>query len=170
MQFLSILIFLLFLYFYISTIWTNAHGAPWVPTGRSKIKKMLAMADLKPGETIIDLGAGDGRVLRMAARQFGAQAIGIEIDPVRYLWNCLWVKIYGLSDKIQVIRGDFFKTDLSGANVVFCYLLPKTNRTLQDKLLDELSPGTRIICNTFPLPGLPIANKDDTARIYLHIL
>ena len=64
-------------------------GAPWVPTSRRLVSKALAMAELKPGELVYDLGSGDGRIVITATRDFGARAVGIEIDPFRVLYSRL---------------------------------------------------------------------------------
>ena len=69
---------------FISVAWPGGRGAPWIPTSRRKVRKMLALAEIKPGETVYDLGCGDGRVIIMAARRYGAKAVGIEIDHFRY--------------------------------------------------------------------------------------
>ena len=75
-----------FLFLLISGLWLIVpalYGVPWIPTREKRIRKALQLAKLQPGETLYDLGAGDGRVLIMAAKEFGAQAVGIEIGPVQ---------------------------------------------------------------------------------------
>src|SRR5271169_3728376 len=64
-------------------------GAPWVPISRKLVGKILAMSELKPTESLYDLGSGDGRLVIAAARDFGALAVGIEIDPFRVLYSRL---------------------------------------------------------------------------------
>ncbi|MES0341538.1 MAG: hypothetical protein ABUK08_04405 [Candidatus Humimicrobiaceae bacterium] len=72
--------------FFIFQTYTQKFGAPWVPTPYKIIKKMLKLAEVKPGDIVYDLGSGDGRVIIEAARSFGAKAVGIEIDPLRFIW------------------------------------------------------------------------------------
>jgi len=154
-------LFFLIMVFLISLIWTNTHGAPWVPTSREVINTMLTMAEIKPGEIVYDLGSGDGRVLIAAVRRFGARAVGVEMDVSRFLWSIAAVTLLGLGKQVRVIRGDFFKVDLSEADVVFTYLLQNTNDRLKDKLRKELRPGTRVVSNPFTFLGLPLVRNDD---------
>ena len=152
----------------ISFFWTLFRGAPWVPTPFAKVKKMLAMADVGPNDVVYDLGCGDGRLLIVAARRHGARAVGIEIDPLRYLWCQLLITLLGLRGRVQIIFGDFFTQDLGEADVVTCYLLPSTNEKLESKLIQELHPSTRVISNNFIFPGLQLVRQDSEAEIYMY--
>jgi ribosomal protein L11 methylase PrmA len=165
---LVILIFIGFAYTVISTLWTQAHGAPWVPTKLRTVRRMLELADVRPGETVYDLGSGDGRVLIIAAREFGAKAVGIELDPVRVLWTRGIVFFFGLRDQIEVITENFFYQDLSRADVVVCYLLTSTNQRLTEKLAEELRPGTRVVSNAFPFPDWEVVREDLEHHVYLY--
>jgi SAM-dependent methyltransferase len=161
-------VFFLIMVALMSLIWTSTRGAPWVPTHRATVDRMLRMAGVKPGETVYDLGCGDGRVLVAAARRFGARAVGVELDMGRYLWSLLVVTALGLLGRVRVIRADLFSVDLSPADVVFCYLLQDTNERLKDKLRKELRPGARVVSNTFHFSGLPLARVDDELKLYLY--
>ncbi|MCF2143272.1 MAG: class I SAM-dependent methyltransferase [Candidatus Heimdallarchaeota archaeon] len=151
-------------------LWTNAKGAPWLPTPRKKVIRMLQMADVKPEDVVLDLGCGDGRVLITAARRFKAKAIGIEIDPLKAFWCKILITFLGLRKQVKVICGDFFKEDISAATVVFCYLLQSTNNKLEKKLIQELHPETRIITNTFTFQSLVLAKIDDNTCSYLYYI
>lgn len=150
----------------ISMLWTNWTGAPWVPTPMRKVRKMLEMAEVGPEDVVYDLGSGDGRLVIMAARKFGARAVGIEISLLRYLWSKLEIYILELEDQVEIIRGDFFSQDLREATVVTCYLLQRTNNKLEVKLLDELRPGSRVVSHTFTFPSLPDVRQEDDLRLY----
>lgn len=152
----------------ISILWTNFVGAPWLPTARRRVHKMLEMAATGPNDVVFDLGCGDGRTLVIAARTYGARAVGIEIDPLRFLWCQLLVTFLGLRRQVTVIFGDIFAQDLSGADVVTCYLLPKTNRRLEAKFLKELRPSARIVAHDFAFPNLRLMRQDIDERIYLY--
>lgn len=151
----------------VSVSWPNRRGAPWLPTRLKKVHKMLTLAKVQPNEVVYDLGCGDGRVLVMAARKFGAKAVGIEIDLFRYLWCQFLITILGLRKKVKIIYGDLFEIDISKADVVICYLLQSTNDKLEEKLIRELPPTTRIVSNTFIFHSLPKLAMDESA-IYVY--
>jgi SAM-dependent methyltransferase len=161
-------VFFLIMVFLMSLVWTNSKGAPWVPTSRAVIHRMLEMAQLRPGEVLYDLGCGDGRVLITAARRFGARAVGVEVDLSRYLWSVFAVALRGLWGRAKVIRGDLFTLDLREADVVFTFLLQDTNERLKAKLRRELRPGTRIISNIFTFSGFPLIATDEQLHLYLY--
>jgi predicted RNA methylase len=131
------------------------------------VHKMLKMAEVGPEDLVYDLGCGDGRTVVTAARRYGARAVGIEIDPLRYIWCRMLVAVLGLDDYVEIVRGDFFKLDLSDADVVTCYLLQDTNRKLEKKLKRELRVGTRVVSNTFSFPGMLKVREDGDAKLYL---
>ena len=111
------------------------------------------LARVKEGEHLLDLGCGDGRIVVTAAREFGARATGIEIDPLRVLWGRVWILLAGLSRCAQVIWGNMYKADLSHADVVILFLSTQANFRLQDRLRDELKPGARVVSHYHPLWG-----------------
>jgi predicted RNA methylase len=106
----------------ISITWPYQRGAPWTPTPMGKIHKMLSMAEVGPDDLLYDMGCGDGRMVVTAARRYGARAVGIEIDPLRYLWCQFLVSLLGLRERVRIVYGDFYAQDLHDANVVTCYL------------------------------------------------
>jgi predicted RNA methylase len=151
-----------------SIAWTLFRGAPWVPTGIRTVLKMLKMAETKPGDVVYDLGCGDGRIILAAVRRFNAKAVGIEIDPLRYVWSQFIITLLGHRDQIEIIYGDFFKQDLSRADVVTCYLLQTTNEKLESKLLQELRPGARVVSYTFTFPNMKLVAEDTKTEIYCY--
>ena len=163
---LIILVFLLV--FLISITWTRLRGAPWAPSDMVVVRKMLTMADVKPSELVYDLGCGDGRILITVARQFGARAIGIEIDPLRYLWSQIRIHLLGLRSQVRIEYGNFFTHDLSKADVVTCYLLQGTNNKLAEKLNRELSPGARIVSSVYTFPSLSLIHKNKKFKLFLY--
>jgi hypothetical protein len=114
---------------------------------------MLRYADVGPGDFLVDLGSGDGRIVRTAAKVFGARGFGVEIkdDLVRQANED--AKKEGIADRARFIKADLFKTDISQATVITMYLLPDTVNLLKDKFLSELRPGTRIVSHDYPLNG-----------------
>jgi len=152
----------------ISIIWPKKYAAPWVPTSMVEVHKMLQLAEVGPDDLVYDLGCGDGRIIIVAARQYGSRAIGIEIDPLRYVWCQILITVLGLRDRVQVVFGDFFQKDLSEADVVTCYLLPATNEILESKFLHELQDNTRIVSHDFLFPRLQLQRQDNEYNLYLY--
>jgi SAM-dependent methyltransferase len=151
-----------------SIVWPGVMGAPWLPSTRRAVRKMLDLAQVQPGEVIYDLGCGDGRVLIAAARDFDARAVGVEIDLLRYLWARLRVKVLGLEDTVAVVWGNLFRQDLAAADVVIVYLRQDTNIQLMSKLWRELRPGTRVVSNSFIFPGWEVVAMDRDAQLFLY--
>lgn len=136
----------------------------------ARVRAMLRMARLAPGETLYDLGAGDGRIIITAAREFGAKAVGIEIDPLRSAL-CRWrVRLGGLSDRVRVERANFFDVDLRDAQVVTFYLSQAAADRLKDKFETELRPGARVVSHRRPVPGWRPAAVDPDHGLYLYIM
>jgi precorrin-6B methylase 2 len=149
---------------YLSTLW----GAPWARTSREKVDRMLRLADVQPGETVVDLGAGDGRIVIRAARRFGACAIGVEVDPLRWLIASLAIRALGLRERARVVRGNMFAYDISEADVVTLYLLQGTNQRLKPHLAQGLRPGARVVSHAFPVEGWAPLAVDRQQRLYLY--
>jgi SAM-dependent methyltransferase len=144
-------------------------GAPWVPTSRKLVSKALAMAELKPGELVYDLGSGDGRIVIAATRDFGARAVGIEIDPFRVLYSRLKISRLRLQDRARIVRGNFFNIDFGDADVVVLYLLQQTNNKLQRKLEKELTkPNCRVLSVVWKFEGWDIVRADEEEMIYVY--
>lgn len=151
-------------------IWTNSRGAPWVPTPMSMVHEMLTMAEVGPDDLVYDLGCGDGRIIITAARRYGARAVGIELDPLRFVWCQILITVLRLRDRVRIVYGDFYKQELSAASVVTCYLLRATNKKLQGKFKAELSTETRVVSNYFTFPGLQLIREDEEDKLYLYNL
>ena len=148
--------------------WPLIKGAPWIPTRKKKVRQMLSLAYIQPDEVLYDLGCGDGRFIITAARKFGAKAVGIEINPILYLWCQLSITILGLRRRVKVLYGNFFKRNLSEADVITCFLLQETNDKLEDKLLRELKPTARVISNSFMFNKLHVVTEDTEKKIFIY--
>jgi hypothetical protein len=129
------------------------YGLPPISAGRERIRKALELADLKPGELFYDLGSGHGRVLVMAAREFGALAVGVEAGPVQCLVSRLNALGNGVNSKVQIKVGNMYRADLSKANVVYAYLTSGYSIKLGEKFERELQNGTRVVTISFDLTG-----------------
>ncbi|NPA69773.1 MAG: methyltransferase domain-containing protein [Crenarchaeota archaeon] len=137
------------------------YDVPFVPSPEVVIRRMLQLADVRENEVVYDLGCGDGRVLIIAAKEFGARAVGIEIRRDLYEQCLKRIRDLGLEDRVKVYHGNFFEYDLSDADVVTLYLLTSVNERLRPKLERELRPGTRVVSHDFEVPGWrPIIIED----------
>jgi SAM-dependent methyltransferase len=116
---------------------------PFVVTPMEIVERMLRIAQVGPGDSIIDLGSGDGRIVIEAAKR-GARGLGVDLDPSLVKIATENARRAGLSDRARFEVRDIFETDLSGASVVAFYLLPDFNAKLLPRLL-RLKPGTRIV-------------------------
>jgi hypothetical protein len=126
----------------------------WVPTPDDVVERMLLMAQVTPNDFVWDLGAGDGKIAIMAAKKFGARAVGIEYNPdmVKHAnANAQAAGVAGDAPGKAVIRhGDIFATDFSRATVITLYLLPALNMKLRPQLL-SMRPGTRVVSHSFSM-------------------
>jgi hypothetical protein len=134
------------------------------------VRKMLSMAEVKPGEVVYDLGSGDGRIIIAAAREFRARSVGIDANPLWVLWTMLRTIILGLRGQVSVVWGNLFRMDLGEADVVTLYLLQGTNDRLRKKLEEELRPGARVVSHVFTFQGWRPLDADDESHIYLYAI
>lgn len=145
-------LFILKLLYVLAFGWTLpvTRGALFVSTASLRIKTFLDAVPMESGELLVDIGCGDGRVLRAAHRRYGVKTLGFEINPLAYVTaRVLSLRTPG----IRIQWGNFWHKDLGDADVVFCYLFPDVMERLAGKLEKELRPGTRVISCNFPLPG-----------------
>lgn len=131
--------------------WNLTLDALWQPTDRETVRRILFLAKVRSGETVVDLGCGDGRIVITAARSFAARGIGVEIDPARVLWARTWARLAKVSSRVRILRKNMYRVDLRDADVVVLFLSPDANYKLQDKLLQEMRPGTRIVSYYHPM-------------------
>jgi SAM-dependent methyltransferase len=124
---------------------------PYVPTTVEAVQAMLRLAGVKNTDTVYDLGCGDGRIVVAAAKDFGAHAVGIDIDPVRIKEANENARKAGVDKLVRFEENDLFNADFRQASVVTLFLLPEVNLQLRPRLLKELKPGTRVVSNTFDM-------------------
>lgn len=125
--------------------------APYVGTSPRVVQGMLRQAEVQPGELVADLGAGDGRILLAAVRDFGARAIGVERDPALLERARAAIDESGLSEHITLVEGEMTALDLREVDVVTLFLNTLSNALIAPKLREELKPGARVISYLFPL-------------------
>jgi protein-L-isoaspartate O-methyltransferase len=136
--------------------------APTVGSPEQAVDRMLQMANLKPGETLYDLGCGDGRILIAAAKRYKIRAVGVELSERLARRAAANAKKAGVQDRITIQHGDMRKTDLSHADVVTLYLATAANETLRPVLERSLRVNSRVISYDYPIPGWQPINTADT--------
>ena len=115
------------------------------PTPDHVVGALLRLAGVGPGDVVYDLGSGDGRIVIAAARDFGARAVGVEIDRLLAAAGRRNAEVAGVTDRVRIVEQDIFATDLVPATVVTLYLSESVNARLKPRLLRELRPGTRVV-------------------------
>lgn len=151
--FIQLCIALFFVYLVIAFV----TGAPFVPTKNNAAEAMIRLAGIKKGTRVYDLGSGDGKLLRLAAKK-GAVATGFEINPFLVLYSKF---------STDTRWKNFWNADIHDADVVFIYLLPWKMDTLAAKLRSQCRNGTVIVSNSFIFPGWKILRQDTANHIYV---
>ena len=123
---------------------------PFVTTPQNVVDAMLALADVGPGDRLLDLGSGDGRIVITAAQRWGIEATGVEIDPALIERARAEAKRAGVAHREQFIEADLFKMDLTQATVITMYWLPDVNLLLRPRL-HQLRPGTRLVSHDWDM-------------------
>jgi len=124
---------------------------PYVPTPQAVVDRMLELAEIKPGDYLIDLGSGDGRIAITAAQRHKIKALGVDLDPERIREANENARQAGVTGQVEFRQQDLFDTSISEASVLTMYLLPVVNLKLRPRLLYELKPGARVVSHAFRL-------------------
>jgi ribosomal protein L11 methylase PrmA len=124
-------------------------NTPYLATPPEIVSAMLDLAGVSGGDTVYDLGCGDGRIVIAAARTYRARGVGIDLNPARIDEARENARSAAVSDLVRFEVNDLFEADIRGATVVALYLLPDVNVRLRPRLLHELRPGTRIVSHSF---------------------
>ena len=135
----------------VSTCW-KASCVPFVRSDPELVRKGFKVANLKPGELVVELGCGDAQNLIIAAKEFGARGIGIEINPQRVAEALSNIHEAGVEDKVEIIHGNFMDAEdlIAKADLVYCYLTPQVNELVKPML--EKYP-LRVLSLTFSFSG-----------------
>jgi hypothetical protein len=155
---------------------------PYVQTPQNVVDRMLQVANVGPGDYVIDLGSGDGRMIITAAKTHGARGFGVDLDRrLVELANRLAARA-GVADRAVFYERDLYDTDLTSASVVTIYLLPEVNLMVRPKLLATLKPGTRIVSHDYDMgewppdqqmvldaPGKPVG-RDMKSKVFFWVV
>lgn len=141
-------------------------GAPYMPTLRDSANKALDMLDLKPGQTLIELGSGDGVVLKLAAQR-GLNVVGYELNPFLVIISRL--RTFRYRRQVKVVWRDFWKADLTGADGVFVFLLDKFMDNLDRKIGTEAQgKKIKLVSHAFKIAGKKPARKSGALFLYVY--
>jgi SAM-dependent methyltransferase len=124
-------------------------AGPYVPTPQVIVDRMLQMAEVSKSDFVVDLGSGDGRLVRTAARVYGASGFGVDIDGDLVERSNAAARREGIADRAKFFQQDVFLADIRQATVVTLYVLPHMMTSLRPKMLSELKPGTRIVSHDY---------------------
>jgi len=144
------------------------HGLPPVPTNRDRIRRALQLVNLQPDELLYDLGAGDGRVLLIAARDFRARSIGIEIGPIQCILIWLRITASGFGSRIKIRWGNFYQANLKEADVVFVYATSKEIMKLAPHLAEQMKSGSRLVSISADISDWEPILVDDHDLIFIY--
>lgn len=167
---LNILLFILFLIILsaYSMLWPpDSPWAPWWRTNKKTAKAICELANVGEKDLVYDLGCGDGTLILTAVKEYKAKAVGIEVDPIRYLVSFLRVIKNGQIRNITLKRANFFKIPINEATIVVVYLVPKTLEKLKEKFIKELKPGTLIVSYKYEM-NLPLVGRDSKNELRMY--
>lgn len=146
------------------TVYAMVRGAPFVPTALGNVRKIIAIADLHREDTLMDLGSGDGRILKRAA-PYVREAIGVEINPLLYWWSRWRLKKY---KNINIVREDLWKVDLSNVHVLTLFFISTKMEALKRKIMSEMPEGSKVVSYGFTFPNWKYVRND--GKVYLYIV
>lgn len=157
---IAVIVFLLLLIIF--SVWV---GAIYVPSTDWVVADMIALAAIQKGETVVDLGSGNGKIVIALAKK-DIEAHGYEINPFLVLWS--WVLIWkaGVWGKAHVHWGNIFSVEVKRFDVIMVFVVPYIMAKLEKKLQEECNAGTRIIVETFPFPNWKPVKKDNSIFLY----
>jgi ribosomal protein L11 methylase PrmA len=141
--------------------------SPWWRTNKEVARAICSLAEISSKDLVYDLGCGDGELITIASKEFGAQCVGIEIDPIRFLASGIRTRVNGIWERVTLKRKNFHKEDLSKASIVVVYLVPRVLKLLRQKFMKELKPGTKIVSFRYKM-ALPLIKQDKKNKLYLY--
>jgi SAM-dependent methyltransferase len=139
-------------------------GAPYVPTLTPQVKTALTLLDLKPGQTLLELGCGDGKVLIAAARR-GIKVVGYELNPLLVL--VCWLRTRKYRSLVKIRMQNFWRSDWPEADAIYGFILPRLMQKLDTKITREKRTPLKVVSFAFMVPGkMPVKQRDG---VYLYI-
>lgn len=138
-------------------------GAPYVPTLKNQTEAALSLLDLKPGQTLLELGSGDGRVVRAAAQK-GLKVVGYELNPILVLISLLVTWRY--RKNVRIIWGDYWQSNWPKANGIYTFLLEKYMKELDKKIVQEYGKNVKLVSFAFKVPSKTVITEKNGLFLY----
>lgn len=167
-QSLILLIVLFLLYILTWFLPTDSPWAPWWTTSKEKSRALCKLLKLNKKDVFYELGSGTGTTLIVAAKEFGANTVGIESSVTRVWYSKLKANLLAGLKNVKILRKDFFTVDLSPASVVYLYLVPRVIKKIKPKLLKELKPGTKVASYMYEIDYLPLFTEDEKEQLFIY--
>lgn len=136
----------------VGLLYSSVMGAPYVPTSQKRIGEILKAAKLKKGQVFLELGSGDGRIVREAVKSYGVKGIGVDINALLIFLSRFYAKHQGLKE-ISFRRENIFSTEISMCDVLYLFLMPELLRKMKSQFETKLKKGTLVISHGFKLEG-----------------
>lgn len=139
------------------------YGAPFLPTRHSRIDEAIMLLDLRPGQVLLELGSGDGRVLRAAARK-GIRSVGYELNPLLVIYSRLLNLRYG--HLIQVELANYWNLKLPDCDAIYVFLLNPYMAKLDKKISQEITKPVKVLSFAFPFPDRKPIQESNGLMLY----
>ena len=138
-------------------------GAPYLPTMKRQVKAAIKLSGLKPGQTLLELGSGDGRVL-VAAAQAGLNVVGYELNPLLFMLSYIRVRRY--RKQVRVIFGNFWQLSWPACDGIYVFLLPRLMGKLEQKIRAEGLSAVPVISFAFKFNELLPVSESHGVFLY----
>ena len=161
---LIVFLWVLLVVYLVFTIVAIFAGAAPIPSAESTVKCMMDLANIQPGELLLDLGSGDGRILIAAAKR-GARCVGFEINPILLWYSRLRARIQGLTS-VSAHGTNLWDADIRDADILTIYMVPIFRERLRKKIQAEMKPGSRVISGVYPFPDWE--PEKTNGRVYMY--
>lgn len=158
---------------YVSSL-LSLSSSPWAPSRKKDLKRIRKILDPKPGEVIIDLGSGDGRVCVELAKYSRSKIIGVELSLMYFIISKIRALCAGVGEKVELLWNSFYRVNVSSADTIFIYLTKRASRDLSRKLACEIKSGAKVFTYRYPLSGWQYVKKYQSrpadTPLYLYVL
>ena len=162
---LKLLLIVLLLFLVVPGLYATLKGAPYLPSSKKDIERVLSLGKFKKNDVVYDLGCGDGRVIRAVAAKGVKESIGYEFSAPTFFLAKVRSWIFGKGELIYF--ADFWKLDFKQADVLICFLLVDSMGDFEKKIWPKLKKGARVLSNQFEMKGLKYVSKK--ANVYLYV-